>query len=82
MKFERSNGANELEQLQKQIKILEKKNNLLTSKLQDKDIKISLLEEKNQKLEEDYSMILGKLHLILKRVDMLDVDLGINVDDL
>ncbi|MFJ7185582.1 hypothetical protein [Lysinibacillus xylanilyticus] len=82
VKYEKSNDTSEVEQLQKLIINLEKKNALLMSKLQDKDIKISLLREKNEKLENDYSMILGKLHLILKRIDMLDIDIGIDLDEI
>lgn len=82
VKIEKSNKTSEVEQLQKIIMNLEKKNTLLLSKLQDKDIKIDLLKEKNEKLESDYSMILGKLHLILKRIDMLDTNIGIDLDEL
>lgn len=82
VKYEKSNRISEVEQLKKIVINLEKKNALLMSNIQDKDIKISLLKEKNKKLENDYAMILGKLHLILKRVDMMDVDIGIDLDEL
>ena len=82
LKIQPNFKINESEQLQKKIIKLEKENTLLLSKLQDKDIKVSIVKSDYKKLENDYELILGKLHLILKRIDMLDIDIGINLDEL
>ncbi|MGK5651979.1 DUF6262 family protein [Brevibacillus formosus] len=77
-----NSASNEIEQLQKVIEKLEKEKILLKSRLQDKEIVIEKLKKDYQELSQNYSLILGKIHLIMKKVDIHGVDIGIDFDNL
>lgn len=70
------------EQLYLKISKLERENNLLNSKLQDKEIIISKIKNDYEELKKDYDVILGKIHFILRKIDERDIDLGIDLDNL
>ncbi|MBO1911502.1 hypothetical protein J4G37_42780, partial [Microvirga sp. 3-52] len=70
------------DQLYRKIEKLEQEKNLLQSKIQDKDIAIDKIKKDYQTLNENYMLILGKIHLLMKKIEMLDIDLGIDLDNL
>ena len=70
------------DQLYRKIEKLEQEKNLLQSKIQDKDIVIDKIKKDYQTLNENYMLILGKIHLLMKNIDMHDIDIGIDLDDL
>lgn len=70
------------EQLYLKISKLERENNLLNSKLQDKEIIISKIKNDYEELKKDYEVILGKIHFILRKIDERDISLGIDLDNL
>jgi len=70
------------DQLYFKISKLEKEKNLLNSKLQDKEIALSKFKEDYKKLKDNYNLILGKIHLIFRKIDERQIDIGIDLDDL
>lgn len=68
--------------LYKKIEKLEQEKRLLQSKIQDKDIAIDKIKKDYQTLDENYKLILGKIHLLMKKIEMLDIDVGIDLDNL
>lgn len=54
----------------------------LESKLQDKDIVIMNLKKEQEELSDKYEMLLGKLHIIMRKVNEQNIDIGLNFDDL
>ena len=65
-----------------EIEKLKRENNKLKSMLQDKDIRINTYKQDYIELSDDYAMILNKLHLIMKKVDEYNLDIGIDFDNL
>lgn len=70
-----------IEQLAKKIKKLEREKNLLMSKLQDKDIAINKYKVDYHNLNENYMLILGKLHSLMKKIEILDIDIGLDLEN-
>ncbi len=68
--------------LYKEIDKLKRENNILTSKLQDKEIKAKSYKQDYIDLSNDYAMLLNKLHLVMKKVDEYGIDIGIDFDNL
>lgn len=68
--------------LYKEIEKLKRENNILTSKLQDKEIKANAYKQDYTDLSNDYAMLLSKLHLVMKKVDEYGIDIGIDFDNL
>lgn len=68
--------------LYKEIEKLKRENNILTSKLQDKEIKAQGYKQEYIDLSNDYSMLLNKLHMIMRKVDEYGIDIGIDFDNL
>ena len=68
--------------LYKEIEKLKRENNILTSKLQDKEIKAKAYKQDYVNLSNDYAMLLSKLHLVMKKVDEYGIDIGIDFDNL
>ena len=68
--------------LYKEIEKLKKENNVLISKLQDKEIKSNTYKQDYIELSNNYAMLLSKLHLIMKKVDEYGIDIGIDFDNL
>lgn len=71
-----------IQNLYKEIEKLKRENNKLKSMLQDKDIRINTYKQDYIELSDDYAMILNKLHLIMKKVDEYNLDIGIDFDNL
>lgn len=71
-----------ISRLYKEIEQLQNDKQLLQAKLQDKDIAITKIKKEHQELGDNYAMILGKIHLLMKRIEILDIDIGIDLDDL
>lgn len=71
-----------IKELYKKIQKLENENRMLKSKLQDKEITVTNLNEKYGELDEKYMIILGKLHMVLKKIDTLGIDIGLDLDNL
>lgn len=68
--------------LYKEIDKLKRENNILTSKLQDKEIKAKSYKQDYIDLSNDYAMLLNKLHIVMKKVDEYGIDIGIDFDNL
>lgn len=68
--------------LYKEIEKLKRENKILTSKLQDKEIKANAYKQDYTDLSNDYAMLLSKLHLVMKKVDEYGIDIGIDFDNL
>lgn len=71
-----------IKNLYKEIEKLKRENNILTSKLQDKEIKANAYKQDYTDLSNDYAMLLSKLHLVMKKVDEYGIDIGIDLDNL
>lgn len=70
------------EQLYLKITKLEKEKNMLLSKLQDKEIIVLKYKSQYNELEENYNIILGKIHIIMRKLDENCIDIGIDFDNL
>ncbi|MED0666065.1 DUF6262 family protein [Bacillus badius] len=81
-KKETANKIVVTDQLYRKIEKLEQEKILLQSKLQDKDIAIDKIKKDYEILNENYMLILGKIHLLMKKIEMLDIDVGIDLDNL
>lgn len=68
--------------LYKEIEKLKRENNILASKLQDKEIKAKSYKQDYVELSNNYAMLLSKLHLVMKKVDEYGIDIGIDFDNL
>lgn len=68
--------------LYKEIEKLKRENNVLASKLQDKEIKAKSYKQDYVELSNNYAMLLSKLHLVMKKVDEYGIDIGIDFDNL
>lgn len=71
-----------IDQLYKTIDKLKNENNLLLTKLNNKDITISKLKKDYSELQENYERILGKIHIIITKIDERGIDIGIDFNNL
>ncbi len=73
---------NDIKQDIEVVNRLNKKIAMLESKVHDKEIVISKIKSEYEALNTNYELLLGKLHLVMRKVDEREYDIGIDFDNL